>query len=596
MSDYTNTIASIRASIINEERQKIVDRNSAAKKVFETLRKQNDIPFNILLLCTVHGLILDYAYANFKGEEDITGCIIDPAILSSFDGLRLYEDIPGLILATSDEAGLVPDAEKLVDHFKALLTIFDEYLSHDKYLLSCLDSVKNSISIYDKAANLLFANKYFCNYLHIENRDAVIGMNIDQIISEVGTKIHSLETNTNHLKMYDVLEKGEDALDWEVRIETANGEAQLVGNDMYPVFNSQGKVEGMVEITHSRQQSLAQARKFAGLTAEYSFENIIGASPVIRASIRVAKDYSNSPFSLLVTGESGVGKELFAQSIHNYSARKKGPFVAINCASFPENLIESELFGYVGGAFTGAAKNGQIGKFELADGGTLFLDEIGELPYHFQSKLLRVLETWTITRIGSSKQIPVNVRLITATNRDLAQMVKEGMFRQDLYYRLQVLNINIPPLRERKDDILLISEELLRQAKDPNSETSKVLTEDAKRILLEHDWPGNVRELRNVLYRATLLTKTNTITKEVLASSISANGSAFTNYNGQSALDSTLNDEARLEQRRLEVDLSNQNLIKEALSITNGNKKKAAVLLDMSRTTFYRMLTKYNID
>lgn len=594
MSDYTETIASIRTSIISEARQKIVDRNSAAKKVFETIRKQNDIPFNILLLCTVHGLILDYA--DFKGGEDVTGCIIDPAVLSSFDDLILYEDIPGLLLAISNEPGLISDAEKLVDHFKALLTVFDEYLSHDRYLLSCLDSVKNSISIYDKAANLLFANKYFCNYLHIKNRDAVIGMNIDQIINEVGTKIHSLETNTNHLKMYDVLNKGEDALDWEVRIETANGEAQLVGNDMYPVFNSLGKVEGMVEITHSRQQSLAQARKFAGLTAEYSFENIIGASPVIRASIRVAKDYSNSPFSLLVTGESGVGKELFAQSIHNYSARKKGPFVAINCASFPENLIESELFGYVGGAFTGAAKNGQIGKFELADGGTLFLDEIGELPYHFQSKLLRVLETWTITRIGSSKQIPVNVRLITATNRDLAQMVKEGMFRQDLYYRLQVLNINIPPLRERKDDILLISDELLRQAKDPSSETSKVLTEDAKRILLDHDWPGNVRELRNVLYRATLLTKTNTITKEVLASSISANGSAFANYSGQSVLDSTLDEEARLKQRRLEVDLSNQNLIKEALSITSGNKKKAAVLLDMSRTTFYRMLAKYNMD
>ncbi len=196
----------------------------------------------------------------------------------------------------------------------------------------------------------------------------------------------------------------------------------------------------------------------------------------------------------MITGESGVGKELFAQSIHNYSPRHKGPFVALNCANFSDGLIESELFGYVGGAFTGASKNGQIGKFELADGGTLFLDEVGELPLHFQSKLLRVLETWMVTRIGSSKQIPVNVRLITATNRNLAEMVEEGLFRQDLYYRLQVLTLEIPPLRERKDDLALLSDSFLNQAAAPYLDTPKILSSQAKKVLMSYDWPGNVRE------------------------------------------------------------------------------------------------------
>lgn len=298
----------------------------------------------------------------------------------------------------------------------------------------------------------------------------------------------------------------------------------------------------------------------------------------------------------MITGESGVGKELFAQAVHNYSDRRKGPFVALNCASFPENLIESELFGYVGGAFTGASKNGQIGKFELADGGTLFLDEVGELPFHFQSKLLRVLETWTITRIGSTKPFPVNVRLIAATNRNLEKMVEEGLFRQDLYYRLQILNIIIPPLRNRREDILQISEELLRQGRAPGSLQEKTLTEDAKQILLSYDWPGNVRELRNVLSRAALLSKSSFITRDVLTASIFASGSDARLSYEQSLPDSTLSAEARLAQRQQEVEAAGANLLKEAISIAGGNKSKAAALLDMSRNTFYRMLKKYNLE
>ena len=260
--------------------------------------------------------------------------------------------------------------------------------------------------------------------------------------------------------------------------------------------------------------------------------------------------------------------------------------MALNCASFPENLIESELFGYVGGAFTGASKNGQVGKFELADGGTLFLDEVGELPHHFQSKLLRVLETRKVTRIGSSRETPVNVRVIAATNRDLEEMISEGLFREDLYYRLQVLNIEIPPLRERREDLLLLTDSFLKQAARTNEEEVKFLDPMAEKCLLAYDWPGNVRELRNVIQRVTLLSKTKAISKEILESAI---------YSKSYSLKSKVEEEpdVRLNKRLKDVDNAYVNLINEALDITGGNKKQAAELLGVSRKTLYRLIEKY---
>ena len=213
---------------------------------------------------------------------------------------------------------------------------------------------------------------------------------------------------------------------------------------------------------------------------------------------------------------------MFAQATHNYSNRSQEAFIALNCANFPENLFESELFGYVGGAFPGASKTGQIGKFELADGGSLFLDEIGEMPFYFQSKLLRVLETGKITRIGDTKEMAVDVRVIAATNRDLEKMVEEGLFRKDLYYRLQVLNLVIPPLRERKDDVIPLSESFLRQSAQSNGELTKTLDDSAKKALIDYRWPGNVRELRNVIQRVALLSKRNVINGKDIEASISS--------------------------------------------------------------------------
>lgn len=595
MTDYSKSVQNILEYTNETDKRQLIGKPSTAAKLFQNLFQQNPLPHKLVLFTTDNGLVLA-AYPPDLHNQLRCRTLNFKDLATSDTDLIFFENIPGYYIITSGEKEYLSQTETFATEFLSLLNILEDALQENNSLLTSLDSVNKSISIYDRNANLLFANRNFCNYLYTQDRNTIIGKNIEDIIQEAGTTVQSIDTNTTRLKMHEVLEKGEEVIDWEVRVTSERGDTLLVGNDMYPVRNTNGEITGMVEITHSRQQLLANARKLAGLSAEYSFKDIIGTSSITRDTIRTAKDYANSPLSLLITGESGVGKELFAQSVHNYSSRRKGPFVALNCASFPENLIESELFGYVGGAFTGASKGGQTGKFELADGGTLFLDEVGELPYHFQSKLLRVLETWTVTRIGSSKPSPVNVRLIAATNRDLKKMVEEGLFRQDLFYRLQILNIEIPPLRERRDDILSIAEVLLQQSKNPDSPRPKVLTDDACALLSAYDWPGNVRELRNVLYRAALLTKTDKIGRDILEASISAGGGKVRNSLSHNMPADYQSAEDRLAERRADIDKANANLLKEAMDITGGNRTKAADLLEISRNTFYRMLKKYNIE
>lgn len=253
-----------------------------------------------------------------------------------------------------------------------------------------------------------------------------------------------------------------------------------------------------------------------GLTAKYTFEDILGQSEAIQGNIRMAERYSRVNSNVLIIGETGTGKELFAHSIHQASRRSRQPFVALNCAALPENLLESELFGYEAGAFSGAAKGGKIGLFELAHKGTIFLDEIGEIPITLQAKLLRVLQEKEIRRIGSTSVHPVDVRVISATNINIEEKIREGQFRSDLYYRLNLLDISLPPLRERKEDIQELVDAYLTRFACEMGKSIPTVTEDAARVLKEHSWQGNVRELRNICERLTVLNDTSVISEELL--------------------------------------------------------------------------------
>ncbi|MFV0517770.1 MAG: sigma-54 interaction domain-containing protein [Aminipila sp.] len=247
-------------------------------------------------------------------------------------------------------------------------------------------------------------------------------------------------------------------------------------------------------------------------TREYP---IIGTSTQIENSIYLAEKFASFDANLLITGESGVGKNLFANIIHQNSKRKKSPLISINCGAIPENLLESELFGYAAGAFTGASNNGKEGLIQLADGGTLFLDEIGELPLHMQVKLLKVIQEKKITHVGGTKEISVDFRLITATNRDLNQMVRDGKFREDLFYRLNVLNLHIPPLRERKSDIFALVDYFCKKFNE-QYDVTRSFSGRALQCLENYAWPGNIRELENTVERAVLTADGITITEKDL--------------------------------------------------------------------------------
>jgi two-component system response regulator HydG len=306
------------------------------------------------------------------------------------------------------------------------------------------------------------------------------------------------------------------------------------------------------------------------------FSSIIGRSSVMRELLTKVQQIAPSSASVLINGESGTGKEIFANTLHAVSPRKNNPLIKVNCAALPDTLLESELFGYEKGAFTGAAMR-KPGRFELADGGTLFLDEIGDMPRPLQVKLLRVLQEGEFERLGGTKTIRVDVRIITATNRDLASEVKAGNFREDLFYRLNVITLHLPPLRERKEDIPLLADNFLKKYSEKNQKTIQGVSRDALDALIAYNWPGNVRELENAIEQAVVLTQSDVITRADLPSTVQPGES----HTGQLSIAVPLGATMEEIERRV---------ISETLKATGGDKQLAAKLLGISSRTIYRKL------
>ncbi|HEX15679.1 MAG TPA: AAA family ATPase, partial [Deltaproteobacteria bacterium] len=306
---------------------------------------------------------------------------------------------------------------------------------------------------------------------------------------------------------------------------------------------------------------------------KYTFGDIVTRNPRMLEILKVLPEVAVSDATVLIQGESGTGKELFARAIHDLSPRKDGPLVKVNCAAVPETLLESELFGYVKGAFTDA-KRDKPGRFKLAEGGTIFLDEIGDMPLALQAKLLRVLESKEYEPLGATKTERADVRVVAATNRDLERMVKEGQFREDLYYRLNVFKIALPPLRERSEDIPLLVEHFIAKLNRKTGKDIQGLNEEAMRLLLDHPWPGNVRELENVLEHAFILCKDRWIRPEHLPEYLRKGDTVIS---GGSL-------------RQME-----RELIERTLKSCQGNISHAARQLGIHRTTLWRKLKKYNL-
>ncbi len=389
-----------------------------------------------------------------------------------------------------------------------------------------------------------------------------------------------------------MLSEARDFADVEIIVDSSRGHLHCMVTGK-ALKDGKGQVSGAVIFFNPINKVKNLVNRISGAQASFYFKDIIGHSPKLLHAIQTGMQAASSTSNVLIQGESGTGKELFAQAIHNHSPRRNGPFIALNCAAIPRELIASELFGYSEGAFTGAKRGGRPGKFELAAGGTLFLDEIGDMPLDQQASLLRVLQEKKITRVGGERIISVDVRVVCATNKNLQEEIRKNNFRQDLYYRLNVIYISIPPFRERREDILLLFYYLL----DRITSKMQVEIQDIEPELLEclknYDWPGNVRELENVVEKIVNQANGPFLRCEHLPAEIMAIES------NSSCLSSLLPVEEERQEHRKEVItdfLAERQTIVNSLARHRGNISKVARELGLSRNTVYRKIEFYKIS
>lgn len=383
------------------------------------------------------------------------------------------------------------------------------------------------------------------------------------------------------MSLMDVVSSGREHFQEIISIGTAN-----VLCDQIPLLSDQEVIGAVavfqdIDAVQEAEHKIRNNFLAKGWYADYRLNDIKGESPAIRKSIQFAKMFSGTDSTVLITGESGVGKELFAQGIHNMSKRKNGPFVGVNCASLPESILESELFGYQEGAFTGAKKSGKPGLFEIAHNGTIFLDEISEIPLTLQGRLLRVLQEKRVMRLGSDKIIPIDTRIIAASNRNLATLVAEKKLREDLYFRLNVLRLHIPPLRERKEDIFPLASYFLEKSiKDKEI----VFTESAIEALCEYVWPGNIRELRNLIERVAIMSVLEPVVSEKdIQNFLKENEPLLTCSTNNSFFS------------KPKINITKEEIAK-SMRIAAGNKEQAARILGIHRSTLWRWLKRHQID
>lgn len=523
---------------------------------------------NVIYGCEIIGKVfeLEIIKVEFSREEDIPEQI-KHAIKSGVDILigdavaTNYASNLGIenrLITSGKEAiaNAVSEALRLIEEIKKEKAKTEE-------IKTILDFINDGVIAVDKKGKITIYNKMAEKIFKIPH-DKVLGRKIEEIIPN--TKIY--EVMEEKKSQLNVLQEVRD-----VKIAT-NRVPILVENEVM------GAVATFQEVSTLMKAELKIRRQLYenGFVANYRFEDIVYKSDKMSKCIEIAKKYSQLDSTVLIFGESGTGKEIFAQSIHNESKRKNGPFVAINCAALPENLLESELFGYSEGAFTGAKKGGKMGLFELAHNGTIFLDEISEMPLSLQSKLLRVIQEKKVMRLGDDKLFPVNIRIICATNKDLMQEVINGKFRKDLFYRINILPIFIPSLKDRKEDIIPLAEYFLKKYSILTNNIIFGFSDDAKNYLLSLEYPGNVRELEGIIERACAVCDKRYIDIEDLV--------YFYNYTKQNQ--SKLNE--------FSIEDQEKKLIFKALKETNGNVTLASKLLGIHRTTLLRKMKKYNLE
>ena len=476
------------------------------------------------------------------------------------------------------------EAEKLIATVKAATRKAEE-------LKTILNTTNEKYVAVDIKGNITWMNRVAKPYLPNPG-----GLVYDTPITEVLPAFEAV---------HDVLATGEEIIQ-----ETGSINGADILYDMIPLTYKNGEILGAAITfndagTITRGEHKIRDKGIKGFQATYSFKDICGSSQQMNQCIQHAKRYAHTDLTVLLLGETGSGKEMFAQSMHNASSRRNGPFVAVNCAALPEGILESELFGYDDGAFTGARRSGKMGLFELAHNGTIFLDEIGEMPMSLQSRLLRVLQERKVMRLGGDRVFPVNIRIFAATNKNLMELVGEHKFREDLFYRLNVLTLKIPPLRERVEDIPDLANLFLRE-----SGGKCCLTPAAEKVLTSYGWPGNARQLRHFMEKVRIICDSSVISGEAAGYVIQnyeppcemeqrGNSSGFPGSNGIGNYKATKGRVNRSQEEPGQENISREiteECLAQAMEQAGGNKTKAARILGIHRSTIWRYIKKFGME
>lgn len=466
-----------------------------------------------------------------------------------------------------------------VTEMQAIAEQLENVQALQKTLETVVENGFNGVVMVDAAGVITMINEAYCRFLGVE-RAAAIGQHVTKVIEN--TRMH-IVVKTGRAEICEVQRIGShDVVVSRVPIVQHGQVTAAVGIMLFQnVCDLVALANKLNRLQRETEYYKEELRRVRG--AKYNLDNIMGVSSSLQAVKELARRAARTNSTVLILGESGTGKELFAHAIHDLSARRCEPFIRLNCAAIPENLLEAELFGYENGAFTGARKGGKPGKFELAHRGTLFLDEIADMSWQMQAKLLRILQEREVDRLGGSQPVKVDVRFIAATNKDLPRLVAEGRFRQDLYYRLNVITMTIPPLRNRLEDVEIIGRHILRRLGNEAGVQVRQVKPVVWRLLRDYHWPGNVRELENVLERAVNMIDGDVLDVVHLPLYLRPTNQAAAPSDG-----ATVIIQARADAER--------RAIKAALAAAGGNKAHAARLLGINRSWLYRKLQRYDLD
>ncbi len=478
----------------------------------------------------------------------------------------------------SHTLGMIVAAVDGIEKELKIINAYNKIFTMNNQLSTTLNSINSAIIVIFKDGRMLNINKSAADIFNIEE-------------NFINKKINDILEYDKRIINFELLDK--NYMDTELEIQGNNYSITTANYN-----NNYDQVEGTVISFREMKRIHKMVNRISGFSATYTVDNLIGYSSQINYIKNMCIKASKSISNVLILGESGTGKELIAQSIHNASSRRNEPFIAINCGALPKGLIESELFGYEGGSFTGANKEGKPGKFELADGGTMFLDEIGDMPLDTQVSILRVLQNKEIVRIGGSKSKPIDIRVIAATNKNLLQSIQDNSFREELYYRLNVFTINVPSLRERKRDILTLAEHFISYYNRALNKNVVKINEDVIDVFNKYSWPGNIRELENIIERAINIVESDTITIKDLPFELQklvGDNSNKDTIDNKDNISLNNKDNIQADMTDKKMNLEKDELIK-SLIINNGNVIKSAQQLGISRRTLYRKLDKYNIS